>query len=253
MSILHKPSPKAKVQPNHTFPQATPQGGPAVRRPDAVKCCGLLKGPRGLYLMVAELRAQERQAAEEAGQGKTQGERDRPGEVARIFRSSTLGCRPTRSWTPRGSGTAGDEAIAGADDQVEQMSEPSTAARHGEPAQVFPADGAAADGRPRLDGAIGWSRIRAVPGGAADGRPSLSRFSPLEPGSGPRSAGRGHGRFARRRQRDAGAGTTRARKPIGWRRASTRAWSRWSPSCAPTSGRRPRNWSRGRRATRSAR
>jgi hypothetical protein len=63
------------------------------------------------------------------------------------------------------------------------------------------ANAMAADGRPRLDGVIGWSRIRAVAGGAADGRASLSRFPPLEPGSDPRSTGGRHGRFARRRDR----------------------------------------------------
>src|ERR1035437_10202443 len=46
----------------------------------------------------------------------------------------------------------------------------------------------AADGRPRLDGVIGWSRIRAVAGSTADGRP-ISRFPPLEPGPDPRSGG----------------------------------------------------------------
>jgi hypothetical protein len=66
---------------------------------------------------------------------------------------------------------------------------PQPAARHSEPAQVFPANAAADDGRPRLDGVIAWSRSRAVGGGAADGRPSLSRFPPLEPVSGPRSTG----------------------------------------------------------------
>jgi hypothetical protein len=67
------------------------------------------------------------------------------------------------------------------------------------------ANAVAADGRPRLDGVIGWSRIRAVAGGAADGRASLSRFPPLEPGPDPRPARRRHGRPARRRQRVAGA------------------------------------------------
>jgi hypothetical protein len=51
------------------------------------------------------------------------------------------------------------------------------------------ANAVAADGRQRLDGVIGWSRICAVAGGAADGRPRLSRFFPLEPGSGPRLTG----------------------------------------------------------------
>jgi hypothetical protein len=36
------------------------------------------------------------------------------------------------------------------------------AARHGEPTQVFPANAAAPDGRPRLDGVIGWCGIHAV-------------------------------------------------------------------------------------------
>src|SRR5450759_2498289 len=49
------------------------------------------------------------------------------------------------------------------------------------------------DGRPRMDGVIGWSGICAVAGGAADGRPSLSRFPPMEPGYDPPPAGRGHG------------------------------------------------------------
>src|SRR5450759_5090108 len=46
MSILRNSSPKAKVQPNQTFPRATPPREPAARGPDAVKCCGLLNGPR---------------------------------------------------------------------------------------------------------------------------------------------------------------------------------------------------------------
>jgi hypothetical protein len=57
--------------------------------------------------------------------------------------------------------------------------------------------------RPSRNWASG--RPAAMAGGAADGRPSLSRFPPLEPGSGPGSAGRRHGGRARRRQRVAGA------------------------------------------------
>jgi hypothetical protein len=41
---------------------------------------------------------------------------------------------------------------------------PQPAARHGEPAQGLPADAAPPDGRPRLDGVICGSRIRAVRG-----------------------------------------------------------------------------------------
>jgi hypothetical protein len=98
--------------------------------------------------------------------------------------------------------SAGDGEIArGGRPGGSNVASPQPAARHGEPTQVVPANGAAADRRPRLDGVIGGSRIRAVAGGAADGRPSLSRFPPLEPGSGPRSTGGRHGRFARRRDR----------------------------------------------------
>jgi len=42
------------------------------------------------------------------------------------------------------------------------VASPQPAARHGEPAQVFPANASAPDGRPRMDGVICWSRIRAV-------------------------------------------------------------------------------------------
>jgi hypothetical protein len=38
------------------------------------------------------------------------------------------------------------------------VASPQPAARRGEPAQVFPANAAAPDGRPRLDGVICWSR-----------------------------------------------------------------------------------------------
>jgi hypothetical protein len=84
------------------------------------------------------------------------------------------------------------------------VASPQPATRHGQPARAFPANAAPADGRSPTGGMMGRSRIRAEAGGAADGRPSLSRCPPLEPESGPRSAGRRHGRSARGRQRDAG-------------------------------------------------
>jgi hypothetical protein len=102
----------------------------------------------GVVSLVAELRGHERQAAEELGQWKTRV------EERKVIDASPAAIKP--------------------------------AARHGEPAHVFPAISAPADGRPRLDGGIGWSGICAVASGAADGRPSLSKFPPLEPGSGPR-------------------------------------------------------------------
>jgi hypothetical protein len=142
----------------------------------------------GVVSLFAELRGHERQATEELGQWKTHHEERKVIDASQA--AITL-------------------AILLTDEELD-------AARHGEPAQVFPANAAPPDGRPRLDGVIGWSRIRAVGGGAADGGPSLSRFPPLEPGSDPRSTGPRYGRSARRRQRDTAPGLTRAGEPIGW-------------------------------------
>ena len=74
----------------------------------------------GVVSLVAERRGHERQAAEELGQGKTGVEERKPVDA------SPAAVKP--------------------------------AALHGEPAQVFPANAVAADGRPRLDGGIGRSR-----------------------------------------------------------------------------------------------
>jgi hypothetical protein len=51
---------------------------------------------------------------------------------------------------------AGDGEIAGRGRPGRSdVASPQPAARHGEPAQVLPAHGAPADGRPRMDGVIG--------------------------------------------------------------------------------------------------
>jgi hypothetical protein len=61
------------------------------------------------------------------------------------------------------------EKSRGADDPVDEMSQAINRLRAMVSPQVFPANAAAADGRPRRDGVICWSRMRAVAGGAADG------------------------------------------------------------------------------------
>jgi hypothetical protein len=95
------------------------------------------------------------------------------------------------------------------------VASPQPPARHGEPAQVFPANAAPADGRPRMAGVIGY------------------------------------GRHPRRRQRVAGArlqGEGRsagdAHRPKGGLAGCRTA--------RPRAGRPPRNWARGRPAARSA-
>src|SRR5450756_2470690 len=158
----------------------------------------------GVVSLLAELRGHERQAAEELERWKTHHEERKVVDASPA--AVTLALLLTDEELDSLEKRAGDGEIAGRGRKGgSDVASPQPAARHGEPAQVFPANAAAADGRPRLDGVIGWSRICAMAGGAADGRPSLSRFSPMEPGSDPRPAGRGHGRCARRRQRVAGA------------------------------------------------
>jgi hypothetical protein len=158
----------------------------------------------GVVSLLAELHGHERQAAEELERWKTHHEERKVVDASPA--AVTLALLLTDEELDSLEKRAGDGEIAGRGRKGgSDVASPQPAARHGEPAQVFPANAAAADGRPRLDGVIGWSRICAMAGGAADGRPSLSRFSPMEPGSDPRPAGRGHGRCARRRQRVAGA------------------------------------------------
>jgi hypothetical protein len=105
----------------------------------------------GVVSLVTVLRGHARQTAEELEQLKSGV--NEPRSPLRQRRLRWRCCRPTRSWTPRGSRTAGDEAIAGRGRSGgSNVSSPQPAARHGEPAQVFPANAVAADGRPRF----GW-------------------------------------------------------------------------------------------------
>jgi hypothetical protein len=140
--------------------------------------------------LVAELRGHERQATEELGQWQTGVEERKVVDASPV--AITLALLLTDEELDSLEKRVGDGEIAGRGRPggVEVPS-PQPVARHGQPAQGFPANAAAADGRPRLDGVIGWSRLRAVAGGAADGRASLSRFPPLEPGPDPGPTWRG--------------------------------------------------------------
>jgi hypothetical protein len=58
---------------------------------------------------------------------------------------------------------AGDGEIAGRGRPGgSDVASPQPAARHGETAYEFPDNAASPGGRPRMDGVMGWSRIRAV-------------------------------------------------------------------------------------------
>jgi hypothetical protein len=152
----------------------------------------VVRSDPGVVSLFAELRGHERQAAEELGQWKTGVEEPKPLDASPAAIALTL--LLTDEELEKGGGDG--EIARGGRPGGSDVASPQPAAPHGEPAQVFPANTAAPDERPRMDGVIGWSRMRAVAGGAAEGRPSLSRFPPLEPGPGPRPPRRGHGRFA---------------------------------------------------------
>ena len=113
----------------------------------------------GVVTLVAELRGHERQAAEELGQWKTRDEERKPPDASPT--SIALALVMTDEELDSLLKRAGDGEIAargrlgGADG-----ASPQPAARRGEPAQVFPAHAAPADGRPRMDGVICGSGIR---------------------------------------------------------------------------------------------
>src|ERR1019366_6814051 len=92
--------------------------------------CSRVRGSASPFWMVADLRAQERQAAEDWASGSAASRSASPSDVSPA--TITL-------------------AILLTDEELD-------AARHGEPAQVLPANTASPDGRPQLDGVIGWSR-----------------------------------------------------------------------------------------------
>jgi hypothetical protein len=107
--------------------------------------------------LVAELRSHERQAAEELEQ-----EDGRRGAQAlrRIPAAITLALLLTDQELDSLDKRAGDGEIAmGGRPGASDVASPQPPARHGEPAQVLPANTAPPDGRPRLDVVIGWSGI----------------------------------------------------------------------------------------------
>src|ERR1035437_756577 len=118
------------------------------------------QGSASLFLMVAELRAQERQAAEELGQWKTRAEERRviDASQAAITLAMLMAAELEEVEKRAGVGEiAGRRRPDGPD-----VASPQPAALHGEPARVFPANASAPERRPRLAGVIGWSGIRSA-------------------------------------------------------------------------------------------
>jgi hypothetical protein len=117
----------------------------------------------GVVSLVAVLQGHERQAAERLERWKTGGEERKPLDEppAAITLALLLTDEEVDSLEKR----PGDKEIArGGRPSGSDVARPQPAARHGEPAQVFPADAAPADRRPRLDGVICGSRSGAVRG-----------------------------------------------------------------------------------------
>ncbi len=104
---------------------------------------------------LAELRARGRQAAEELEQWKAHHEERKvidasPAAITLVL----LLTDEELDSLEKGAGDGGGGRPGGSD-----VASPQPAARHGEPAQVFPANAAAADGRPRMDGAMGANKL----------------------------------------------------------------------------------------------
>src|ERR1035437_6123698 len=118
------------------------------------------QGSASLFLMVAELRAQERQAAEELGQWKTRAEERKviDASQAAITLAMLMAAELEEVEKRAGVGEIAGRRRPGGPD----VASPQPAARRHDPAQVSPANAAAPDGRPRMDGVICWSGSRAV-------------------------------------------------------------------------------------------
>jgi hypothetical protein len=117
----------------------------------------------GVVSPVAELRGHERQAGRGIGAVKY------GGRGAQAPRRLAGGDYPGNSMTPaeleKLEKKTGDGEIArGGRPGRSSVASPQPAARHGEPARVFPANASPSDGRSRMDGVICGSRIRAVRG-----------------------------------------------------------------------------------------
>jgi hypothetical protein len=109
--------------------------------------------------LVSGLRGHERQAAEELEQWKTH--HKEPKRVDASPAAITLALLLTDEELDSLEEGLEMEKSRGADDLGgSDVASPQPAARHGEPAQVFRTNAAAADGRPRLDSVICGSRIR---------------------------------------------------------------------------------------------
>jgi hypothetical protein len=111
--------------------------------------------------LVAELRGHERQAAEELRQWKAHVEERKPLDVspAAVTRAMAM---TTAELKELEKGAGDGEIARGGRPGGSDVASPQPAARHGEPAQVFPANAAPPGARPRMDGVI--CGCRSLPG-----------------------------------------------------------------------------------------
>jgi len=107
----------------------------------------------GVVSLVADLRGHEQQAAEESERWIAHHEERKPLDASPA--AITLALLLTDEELDSLEKSAGDGEIASSGRPgVSDVVSPQPAARHGEPAEAFPANAAAANGRPRMDGAI---------------------------------------------------------------------------------------------------
>jgi hypothetical protein len=124
----------------------------------------------GVVSLVAERRGHERQPAEELSQWKAHNASPAAISLTLLLTDEELDSLE--------KGVGDGEIAMGGRPGGSDVASPQPAARHSEPAQVFPANAAATDGRPRMDGVIGWSRIRGEAGGTEDVALPMRRDDP---------------------------------------------------------------------------
>ena len=210
----------------------------------------------GVVSLANELRGHERHAAEELGQWKTHHEEPKPLDASSaaitLAMLMTDGLVGEEGWRcrNRAARTTGGSDVAG----------PQPAVRHGEPAQVFPANTAPPDGR--LLNAVVCSRVHGLQEALSAGTIALeissrnSRVAALQNRWDRLRAGLDlilDQRAADMADLPSGSSGLLCLDYKGKEATTeaTPAWSRCSPNSAVTSARLPRNWSGGRPTARS--
>jgi hypothetical protein len=111
----------------------------------------------GVVSLVSELRGHERQATGELERWETGVEEPKPLDASPAAITLAMLMTDEELDSLETSGPLEMEKSRGADDRVEQVSQAlQPAAGHGQPALAFPANAAAADGRPWLEGVMGY-------------------------------------------------------------------------------------------------